>query len=69
MDPVSLYSFLKLFAFLFAYAPFFFFFGRDIHGISTQKDKIIAAIMVILAVITSTIAISVNIYKLVGTKS
>lgn len=45
------------------------FFGRDIHGISTQKDKIIAAVMVILAVITSTIAISVNIYKLVGTKS
>lgn len=42
---------------------------RDIHGIATQKDKIIAAIMVILAVITSTIAISTNIYKLVGSRS
>ncbi|XP_027163209.1 amino acid transporter AVT6C-like [Coffea eugenioides] len=42
---------------------------RDIHGISTRRDRIIAAAMVILAVVTSTIAISTNIYKLVGNKS
>ncbi|KAK7300463.1 hypothetical protein RJT34_11307 [Clitoria ternatea] len=36
---------------------------RDSHGISTRRDKIIALIMVILAVITSVIAISTNIYK------
>ncbi|XP_058740915.1 amino acid transporter AVT6C-like [Vicia villosa] len=34
---------------------------RDIHGISTRKDKIIALVMVILAVGTSVIAISNNI--------
>ncbi|EYU20121.1 hypothetical protein ABFS82_06G057000 [Erythranthe guttata] len=38
---------------------------RDKHGISTGKDRIIAGIMIILAVITSTIAISTNIYKMV----
>ncbi|KAL6530423.1 hypothetical protein OROHE_014776 [Orobanche hederae] len=38
---------------------------RDIHGISTARDKIIAAMMIIIAVITSTIAISTNIYKMV----
>ncbi|KAK2431059.1 Amino acid transporter avt6c [Trifolium repens] len=37
---------------------------RDIHGISTRKDKIIALVMVILAVVTSVIAVSNNIYKL-----
>ncbi|CAK8538372.1 unnamed protein product [Lathyrus sativus] len=37
---------------------------RDIHGISTRKDKIIALVMVILAVVTSVIAMSNNIYKL-----
>ncbi|XP_027110676.2 amino acid transporter AVT6C isoform X2 [Coffea arabica] len=42
---------------------------RDIHGISTRRDRIIAAAMVILAVVTSTIAISTNVYKLVGNKS
>ncbi|KAK6156045.1 hypothetical protein DH2020_010293 [Rehmannia glutinosa] len=39
---------------------------RDIHGISTSRDKIIAAIMISLAVITSSIAISTNIYKMVA---
>ncbi|KAL6533042.1 hypothetical protein OROMI_027154 [Orobanche minor] len=38
---------------------------RDIHGISTARDKIIAAMMISIAVITSTIAISTNIYKMV----
>lgn len=42
---------------------------RDVHGISTTKDKIIGATMIILAVVTSTIAISSNIYSLVGNKS
>ncbi|XP_051138452.1 amino acid transporter AVT6C-like [Andrographis paniculata] len=37
---------------------------RDIHGISSSKDKITAAVMVTLAVITSTIAISTSIYKM-----
>ncbi|XP_071732271.1 amino acid transporter AVT6C-like [Rutidosis leptorrhynchoides] len=36
---------------------------RDVHGISTRKDKITGATMVILAVVTSTIAISSNIYS------
>ncbi|KAH6762849.1 Transmembrane amino acid transporter family protein [Perilla frutescens var. hirtella] len=38
---------------------------RDIHGISSGRDKIIAAIMISLAVITSCIAISTNIYNMV----
>nr|GEW20575.1 putative sodium-coupled neutral amino acid transporter 7 [Tanacetum cinerariifolium] len=37
---------------------------RDVHGIATKKDKIIAATMIILAVVTSTIAISSNLYSL-----
>ncbi|KAI3705674.1 hypothetical protein L1987_75913 [Smallanthus sonchifolius] len=37
---------------------------RDVHGISSRKDKIIGASMIILAVITSTIAISSSIYSL-----
>ncbi|KAI5433985.1 amino acid transporter AVT6C [Lathyrus oleraceus] len=37
---------------------------RDIHGISTRKDKIIALVMIILAGVTSVIAMSNNIYKL-----
>ncbi|KAF5790422.1 putative amino acid transporter, transmembrane domain-containing protein [Helianthus annuus] len=37
---------------------------RDVHGISSRKDKIIGATMIILAVITSTIAISSNLYSL-----
>ncbi|RDX97161.1 Amino acid transporter AVT6C, partial [Mucuna pruriens] len=36
---------------------------RDAHGISTRKDKIIALIMIILAVVTSVLAISTNIYN------
>ncbi|CAN1178426.1 Amino acid transporter AVT6C [Linum perenne] len=39
---------------------------RDIHGISTRRDRIFAAIMIVLAVITSVIAISSNIYGLIG---
>lgn len=42
---------------------------RDIHGITSRKDRIIAAVMVVLAAITSSLAISTNIYKLLGTKS
>lgn len=42
---------------------------RDVHSISSTRDKIIAATMIILAVITSSIAISSNIYSLVGNKS
>ncbi|KAM0014375.1 putative amino acid transporter, transmembrane domain-containing protein [Helianthus debilis subsp. tardiflorus] len=37
---------------------------RDVHGISSRKDKIIGATMIVLAVITSTIAISSNLYSL-----
>ncbi|KAK1416443.1 hypothetical protein QVD17_32234 [Tagetes erecta] len=37
---------------------------RDVHGISSKKDKIIGATMIILALITSTIAISSNLYSL-----
>ncbi|XP_073125721.1 amino acid transporter AVT6C-like [Henckelia pumila] len=37
---------------------------RDIHGISTRRDKIISASMIAVAVVTSSIAISTNIYKM-----
>ncbi|XP_065872946.1 amino acid transporter AVT6C-like [Euphorbia lathyris] len=37
---------------------------RDVNRISTKKDKIIAQIMIILAIVTSTIAISTNIYTI-----
>ncbi|KAL0003466.1 hypothetical protein SO802_017247 [Lithocarpus litseifolius] len=37
---------------------------RDVHGISTSRDRIVAAVMIILAVVTSTIAISTNIFSL-----
>lgn len=36
---------------------------RDAWGISTARDRILAAVMIVLAVITSTIAISTNIYS------
>lgn len=36
---------------------------RDVHRISTTKDRIVAAMMLILAVVTSTIALSTNIYN------
>ncbi|KAF9674541.1 hypothetical protein SADUNF_Sadunf10G0137800 [Salix dunnii] len=41
---------------------------RDVHSISTTRDKIVAAVMIILAVTTSTIALSTNIYSLVRNK-
>ncbi|KAL4309137.1 hypothetical protein GQ457_01G043900 [Hibiscus cannabinus] len=37
---------------------------RDAWGISTARDRILSAVMIILAVVTSTIAISTNIYNL-----
>ncbi|KAL6980801.1 Amino acid transporter avt6c [Sarracenia purpurea var. burkii] len=42
---------------------------RDVHGISTTKDRIVAAIMLVLAVITSAIAISTNMYNFVWKES
>ncbi|XP_027335019.1 amino acid transporter AVT6C-like isoform X1 [Abrus precatorius] len=42
---------------------------RDAHGISTRRDKIIALIMIILAVVTSVIAISTNIFNAFSSKS
>ncbi|KAG8651523.1 amino acid transporter AVT6C [Manihot esculenta] len=42
---------------------------RDTHRISTTKDRIIAQIMIILAVVTSTVAISTNIYSMMRNKS
>ncbi|XP_030451019.1 amino acid transporter AVT6C [Syzygium oleosum] len=42
---------------------------RDIHGISTVKDRIIAGVMIGLAAMTSTIAILTNIYSLTGSRS
>ncbi|XP_028778811.1 amino acid transporter AVT6C-like [Neltuma alba] len=42
---------------------------RDAHGISKRNDKITALIMIILAIITSVIAISTNIYHLFSSKS
>ncbi|KAK8535947.1 hypothetical protein V6N13_104559 [Hibiscus sabdariffa] len=36
---------------------------RDIHGISTSRDRIISAVMIILAAVTSIIAISTNMYS------
>lgn len=47
----------------------FFPFDRDVHGICTRKDKIMAAAMAVLAVITSAIAISTNLYNFIGAKS
>ncbi|MBA0839731.1 hypothetical protein Goarm_005434 [Gossypium armourianum] len=38
---------------------------RDAWGISTARDWILAAVMIVLAVVTSTIAISSNIYSLI----
>ncbi|KAK7305942.1 hypothetical protein VNO77_43855 [Canavalia gladiata] len=42
---------------------------RDAYGISTRRDKIIAVIMIILAVVASVIAISTNIYNAFSSKS
>ncbi|KAF8102032.1 hypothetical protein N665_0201s0323 [Sinapis alba] len=37
---------------------------RNVHGVSTSSEKIVAAIMLVLAVATSIIAISTNLYSL-----
>ncbi|PWA96210.1 amino acid transporter, transmembrane domain-containing protein [Artemisia annua] len=42
---------------------------RDVHGISTKKDRIMAIMVVILAVVTSVIAISTNLYSSFGNTS
>ncbi|EXB25861.1 hypothetical protein L484_012287 [Morus notabilis] len=42
---------------------------RDVNGISTRKDRILATIMIVSAVVTSIIAISINIYNSFGNKS
>ncbi|KAK9284062.1 hypothetical protein L1049_012322 [Liquidambar formosana] len=42
---------------------------RDVHGISTRRDRIMAILVVILAVVTSLIAISTNLYSSIGHKS
>ncbi|XP_021295514.1 putative sodium-coupled neutral amino acid transporter 7 [Herrania umbratica] len=36
---------------------------RDVHGISTSRDRIMSAVMIILAAVTSIVAISTNIYS------
>ncbi|KAG6599957.1 Amino acid transporter AVT6D, partial [Cucurbita argyrosperma subsp. sororia] len=36
---------------------------RDVNGISTKRDKVVASVMIILAVTTSIIAISINIHN------
>ncbi|OIS98550.1 hypothetical protein A4A49_18590 [Nicotiana attenuata] len=42
---------------------------RDVHGLSSRKDKIIAVVMIVVAVVTSIIAIAANIYYLIGNSS
>ncbi|CAH9126394.1 unnamed protein product [Cuscuta epithymum] len=43
---------------------------RDIHGISSRKDKIVAIMMILQALVTSCIAVSTNVYNmLTSTKS
>ncbi|KAJ0045022.1 hypothetical protein Pint_06617 [Pistacia integerrima] len=42
---------------------------RDVHGISTTRDRITALVMIILAVVTSAIAISTNIVSFFGNNS
>ncbi|OIW16214.1 hypothetical protein TanjilG_18929 [Lupinus angustifolius] len=42
---------------------------RDVYGISIRRDKIIALIMVVVAAVTSVIAVSTNIYNILGGKS
>ncbi|XVE99839.1 hypothetical protein REPUB_Repub03eG0236200 [Reevesia pubescens] len=36
---------------------------RDVHGISTRKDKIMAILVIILAIVTSIIAIATNLWR------
>ena len=70
---------IRLLSFLFNF--FFFLLGlsvwnniylfnhyRDVNGISTRRDKIMATIMIALAVVTSTMAISTNIYNFLRKK-
>ncbi|XP_059275063.1 amino acid transporter AVT6C-like [Lycium ferocissimum] len=42
---------------------------RDVHGLSTRKDKMIAVVMIFLAVATSLITIATNIYNITGNSS
>lgn len=42
---------------------------RDVHGISTARERTIALVMIILAVVTSTIAICTNIISFFGNTS
>lgn len=42
---------------------------RDVHGLSSRKDKIIAVVMIVLAVVTSVITIAANIYNMIIGKS
>ncbi|XP_009588161.1 amino acid transporter AVT6C-like isoform X1 [Nicotiana tomentosiformis] len=42
---------------------------RDVHGLSTRKDKIIAVVMVFLAFVTSFITIATNIYSMTRNSS
>lgn len=48
---------------------FYVYLFRDVHGISTTRDRMKAATMIILAVATSTIAICTNVYSMFGSKS
>ncbi|GMN41197.1 hypothetical protein TIFTF001_010432 [Ficus carica] len=41
---------------------------RDVNGIATRKDRVMATTMVVLAVVTSIIAISINVYNLFQSK-
>lgn len=41
---------------------------RDVHGISSRKDKIIAVIMIVQAVVTSFVTIAINIYNMSGNR-
>lgn len=41
---------------------------RDVHGISSRKDKIIAVIMIVQAVVTSFVTIATNIYNMSGNR-
>ena len=42
--------------------------SRDVHGIAKRKDKALAATMIILAVVTSSIAIGSNIMSTISDK-
>lgn len=42
--------------------------GRNVNGFSTLREKIVASVMLVLAVATSIIAISTNIYTFTATE-